>query len=523
MTVTNDAYRLLQLLSKKQIKSLKANMLYQLQNINKKQSEINWQIFDYIMSILSKNSHFNKEKLYAFVPSIATETDKQLNKRLTIIKQAILQFIVDCELQESENEIQALLSLLGFFKSKSNAEHFFIETQGKIKYRLEKKWREKNIDIINYHYAHKLHAMLIGHEAFRKEQIIHLNKSLYYSEAYFLSQQLNYYCHFMNVAINNHKKPTHYNTIYFKPLSVILQTLPQQNIFRETIIEVYYKVYEMLNNWEGNQKRYYETYISFLFADYKKNKKLKNFEIFTPTVQQNLLAYAQNCLTWKINKIDYRLKRDKFSLSEVEQTILIAKKQEYLHSLFDLYELQLKHDMITEISVNLMRNIILKMLNAGFYERLELFVENHIFKVVKENRNIITNYAYAKLSFAKKEYEKVIELLLKESEKTKQMPNYFFKTDSYRLLIKSIFEIADYETLEKYINRFRTYLTNNEAKKNVALFERHKRFLVYVKELSEAAKQNDSLILTEFKDKIERRKDAVDSEWLIGKVEMYLN
>ena len=85
-----------------------------------------------------------------------------------------------------------------------------------------------------------------------------------------------------------------------------------------------------------------------------------------------------------------------------------------------------------------------------------------------------------------------------------------------------MFEIGVEEELEKYIARFRTYLTNNETKENKALFERHKRFLVYIKELLDASKRNDKMAFVELKAKIERRKDTVNSEWLIENIEMYL-
>jgi len=281
---------------------------------------------------------------------------------------------------------------------------------------------------------------------------------------------------------------------------------------------MYYKVYLLLKNCESENKSYYENYITFLFADYQKNKELKNFEIFKPTVQHNLFAYAQNYFTWKIRKLNTKIRNDDFEWSEAAKNALIKKRNAYTADLLHLHELQLKNNAITAISANLMRNIVLKKFEAGLYEDLEYFLEKYTFKIEEKHRTAVTKYCYAHLHFAKAAYEKVIAILQEEDEKTARMPNYFFKTDSYRLLVKSQFERTEYEALEKYIARFRTYLTNNEAQKNTTLFERHKRFLVYLKALMEATKQDNKTALQELKERIERNKDTVDSEWLLGKV-----
>jgi len=286
---------------------------------------------------------------------------------------------------------------------------------------------------------------------------------------------------------------------------------------------MYYKVYLLLKNWESDDKSYYEDYITFLFGEYKKNKNLKNFEIFTLTAQHNLFAYAQNYLTWKIRKINKKLKNEEFDLSKTKKHFLLEKRNTYNIDFLNLHELQLQNKALIEISASMMRNIVLKKFEAGLYDGLSIFLEKYISKVAEKNRKAVTKYAYAHLYFAKKEYKKAIETLLEDNDdKTARMPNHFFKTDSYRLLIKSMFEIGVEEELEKYIARFRTYLTNNETKENKALFERHKRFLVYIKELLDASKRNDKMAFVELKAKIERRKDTVNSEWLIENIEMYL-
>ncbi|MGB1205507.1 MAG: hypothetical protein ACPG5B_07675 [Chitinophagales bacterium] len=521
----SDVVQLLKALDNKERKKLANNILSYLRSINTKQSHINHQIFVYISCFAPKfnQKKFSKINLLSAIPSLANETEIRFNKRMAMIKQAIFHFITDQNLQQNDNEVVALLHILAFLQNKKKLNHIFIETQTKIKNRLEKKWQEKHIDTINYHYAYQVYTSLLNHEAFKEEQMLNFQASLYYSEAYFLCQQIIYYCHLMNEAINKGRKsPTYYDNIYFKHLSEVLPNLPKHKVFKETIIQMYYKIYLLLKNFESDDKSYYENYITFLFESYKKNEKLKNFEIFRPTAQQNLFAYAQNYFAWKIRKINKKIKENEFEWSESEKNSLIKKRHIYTNDLFDLYELQLKNDVITEITANLMRNIVLKKFEAGLYDDLEVFLEKYMSKIEEKNRTAVTKYSYAHLHFAQKEYKEVVKILLKEDEKTERMPNYFFKLDVYRLLIKSQFEIIAYEALEMYIGRFRTYLTNNETTKNKALFERHKRFLVYVKEVLEAIKQKNNMILKELKEKIERKKDTVDSEWLLEKIDSCL-
>ena len=116
----SDVVQLLKALDNKKRKKLTDHILPYLQNVNKKQSRTNHQIFAYSISFAPKfnQKKFSKTNLLRAIPSIASETEIQFNKRMSVIKQAILQFIVEEVLQKNENEIATLIYLLDFLVMK---------------------------------------------------------------------------------------------------------------------------------------------------------------------------------------------------------------------------------------------------------------------------------------------------------------------------------------------------------------------------------------------------------------------
>ena len=230
-----------------------------------------------------------------------------------------------------------------------------------------------------------------------------------------MCEQLDYYCHFVNMAIANGKKTTHYDTIYFRHLSSVLRDLPSQHLFKEPIIQIYYAAWQMLVNWKTDDGTLYKQYKNLLLTTYQKNKKLKNFEILSPYVQQNLFGYAQNYGTWKSKTTENAKLKEKYALEQL-----------------DLYEIQLNQAAIKEIQPNLMRNIMLRMKDyIKDYERLETFVKMYVGRVEKKYSEAVSNYCFALIAFEKYDYDTVLKLLVTEKQIIR-FPNEYFKLDAYR-------------------------------------------------------------------------------------------
>ena len=499
----SDVLQLLKVLDKKELKLLKENMAYQLFTINAKQQPLNMKLFEEIMAFAPKfeNAKLTKEFLFANAfGKTAKYNDSMLNKRLADVKQAINQFIVMNDMQQEEQEIQSLLRLLKFLKKKPQLNHLFVETQTKIKKRLEKKWTNTNINPTTYYESYLFYGELLGHESFRDEQILNFKQTLYYLEFHFLCEQLDYYCHFVNMALSSGKKAKHYDIIYFQHLSKILEDLPQQRIFKEPMIQMYYAAWQMLKDWKNDDGSLYENYKNLLLAAYPKNPKLRNFEILSPHVQQNLFGYAQNYCTWKSKTTENAKLKEKYALEQL-----------------DLYEIQLNQATIKEIQPNLMRNIMLRMKDyVNDYERLENFVATYVGRVEKKHKEAVSNYCLAIIAFEKQSYETVLQLLVTETQIIR-FPNEYFKLDAYRLVLKTLVETEQKEKIETIINRFRVYL--NDDYKNKALFDKHKRFIIYLNRLLTAIEKNDETAFHDLKRSINNMQDTVDTKWLLQKVE----
>ena len=253
-------------------------------------------------------------------------------------------------------------------------------------------------------------------------------------------------------------------------------------------------------NWKTDDGTLYEQYKNLLLAAYQKNPKLKNFEVLSPYVQQNLFGYAQNYGTWKSKTTENAKLKEKYALEQL-----------------DLYEIQLNQAAIKEIQPNLMRNIMLRMKDyIKDYERLEIFVKMYVGRVEKKYREAVSNYCFALIAFEKYDYDTVLKLLATEKQIVR-FPNVYFKLDAYRLVLKTLFETQQNEKIEVFINRFRVYL--NDDYKNKVLFDKHKRFIIYLNRLLTAIEKTDETALQDLERSINNMKDTIDTKWLLEKVE----
>lgn len=194
------------------------------------------------------------------------------------------------------------------------------------------------------------------------------------------------------------------------------------------ILSVYFSMFYSLKN-PDNDSYYFEF----------KNNLTKYDFLFPPLEQYGLYVCLTNCCIQKIDRGRYNFHAECFKVYK----IILEKK------LFDSYP--------GFFSMTTFTAIVKTGIESGEYEEVEKFTFEYSGKLNPLHKNDALNYSMALVSFSRKQFSKTLEYV--------SLTNVEFTNFKYHLkiiMLKSLFELSDYETLYYIADSFAHFLSKNK-------------------------------------------------------------
>jgi len=295
-------------------------------------------------------------------------------------------------------------------------------------------------------------------------------------DAFYLINKLKFCCemiNFKNVVDVDHE---------ILLIGEILSHIKSHSYEHIPAIEIYYNIFMTLTD-SGNEEHYSKL----------KDMLDKYIDKFTPEEARDMYTYALNFCIKKIN----------------------TGNLDYLREIFIIYQAVLEKKLIF-VRGHLppwdFKNIIIVALRLQDYNWVEDFINSYKDKIAPEYRENAYTYNLAKLHFHKRDYSKVIKLLQKV-----EYDDVFYSLDSRATLLKTYYEVDDFEALYSLIDSFRIFLRRNKL-----VSEHHKtNYLNLVKFVKKASRiiPGDEKKIRQLRKDIEEVKQIADIKWLQEKVE----
>jgi hypothetical protein len=303
-----------------------------------------------------------------------------------------------------------------------------------------------------------------------------LEQADYHLDCYYFSKKLKHYCDALGYESFLSLKAE------LSQAGRLLEHVRQGPYLNVPAIKAYYLVATMLSNPE-EEKHF------FRLQDFLK----KHAGLFPPKELKTLYTHLNNyCIIKKIN----------------------AGQSEFFEHLFANYQLMLAHGLMLDedqMAAQDYKNIITVGLQVKAYDWVEKFIQEYTDKLpVSKQENALT-YNLAKVYFAQKKYDKVIEQLREVAHN-----NHIYALGGKQILLKTYYETDEFLPLDSLIQSFRAYLRRNRViSKDVR--DQYLNFLRFLKKLSYLDPYH--------KDKMEKlRKDIQDCNsvaqrsWLLEKI-----
>lgn len=276
----------------------------------------------------------------------------------------------------------------------------------------------------------------------------------------------------------------------FMPIEQGIKVLPNLLTYLETesfleipSIKAYYLVAKMLGTSEGDT--YFTKLKAFLFKEIVFSKKDLN-ELFT---------HLMNYCVVKINK----------------------GNADFYYQLFDLYKEALQKEVIIEkerLDFQHYKNIISIGLKVKEYEWVEQFIQDHTQYLSPDKRENALNHNLANVYFSQEKYAQVIEQL-----STVTYKSHVYALGGKTILLKTYFELKEFQALDSLIDSFRIYIRRNKLISR-AVQQQYLNMLRFVKKVARVL-PNDKKGIKNIKEQVEKCKTLIAKKWILEKLEEF--
>jgi hypothetical protein len=206
-------------------------------------------------------------------------------------------------------------------------------------------------------------------------------------------------------------------------LNVILETAGQDTMLQTPAVAVYYYAYQMLQSPEATEP--FER-LKALLAEHEGR--------FSPEEMRGLYLIAINGCIRRMN----------------------AGQRAYIREALDLYKAALERDFLKEngvLSGFTYKNILRVSVALGEHEWAEQFLEQHRSELAPHERDNLYRYNLAYLRFQQRDYVRAMPLL-----QLVDLEDPLNNLDARRMLLRSYFELGEWEALESLLQSFAAYL-----------------------------------------------------------------
>ena len=224
-----------------------------------------------------------------------------------------------------------------------------------------------------------------------------------------------------------------------------------------------------------------------------------------------------------MNRAGELSRSDLYSLHNVLQSFCVYQgynnKPEYLKERFDLYRFCIceklyaasEHIYFDDLMFG---NVVSTGVNAGDFEWTENFIKEYKNTISPDNADVVVNYAYARLAFAKKDFE----LAAKYLNSIKIIKHIQYKLPVRDLTLMCFYEQNLLAQSSYQIDSYRHFLTNNKSSLSDLRYERIMNFLKFYTKLVKNKEKGNIKELVKLKDEMEITNNIIEKRWLTQKI-----
>ncbi|MFK7947940.1 MAG: hypothetical protein AB8G11_10135 [Saprospiraceae bacterium] len=240
-------------------------------------------------------------------------------------------------------------------------------------------------------------------------------------------------CFFLSLKLKNYCDAINYKNILNIDIQIgmiqeLLDIAKRDEYQAVPAVAIYYQILLTLTDREDEAH----------FFNLKKLLNENNFR-FQQQEMRNMYIFAQNYCIKKIN----------------------TGNAKYYRELFDIYKTLIETKIILNKGIIVpwdYKNITSVGLRVGEYKWVEKFIKNYNQHLPKDHQKNTLTYNLAILHFYKKDYNEVITLLRDMSYK-----DVFDALQGRWLLLKTYYELDEYDALDALIDSFRIFLRRNKS------------------------------------------------------------
>lgn len=299
-------------------------------------------------------------------------------------------------------------------------------------------------------------------------------------DTYYIIEKLRYHC----AALNFQRvRNVDINTGLSK---ILVEHLEQSDYLNKPSVQTYYYAYLALEYHED------DAYFNQLRKAVRKNFAEFGFEeIFI------LYTFLQNICIQQVN----------------------AGQSDYLNKLVEVYNdiIQIRlfsdHNKITPWFY---KNIITAGLLSSRFDWVNDFIETYSSLLPEAERNNAYTYNLANLHFYKKEYNETITILSQV-----YFDDIVYELDGRLLLLRSYYELTEWDSLDSLLLSFRLYLLRNK----LITSSRKKQYLNLIRYVNKLIKiqKGDQKKLILLQEKLSKEEDVPTKKWLLEKINKLLD
>lgn len=426
---------------------------------------------DYLAAAVQKPAlrAFEAERLYeAALPGTAFDA-RQLRHLMSYLLEAVRQYLALSEWQSDAADQQRCL--VRALRHRGMEKLF------------EKEWRRADDTIeehrtrdARYHFQrYQLHQENLEHAA-RRERSARLNLQPLPDEltVFYVSEMLRHACAaFMHQAVAG-------QAYRIDLLKAILDAAGHDDMLQIPAVAVYYQAYRMLESPDAPEP-----------FERLKNLLAIHETRFAPEEMRGLYLMAINGCIRRMN----------------------AGRSDYIREAFDLYKAALERDFLTENGVMsgfTYKNILRVSVALGEHAWAGQFLEQHRERLHPNERDNLYRYNLAYLHFRRQDYARAMPLL-QQAELDDPLNNL----DARRMLLRSYYELGEWEALESLLQSFGAYL---RRQKNLGYHRTvNENLILFTKKLLELDR-SDANAVAALRRQIDATPDLAERAWLLAEI-----
>ncbi|MCC7158137.1 MAG: hypothetical protein IT281_01200 [Ignavibacteria bacterium] len=224
-----------------------------------------------------------------------------------------------------------------------------------------------------------------------------------------------------------------------------------------------------------------------------------------------------------INERDQLNHSDRYSLHNILQSFCVNREykvnKDFLEERYELYKICVEQGLYAAsehiyIDDLVFGNIAKTAITSKAYDWAEDFISTFSIKLSPDSRELVANYALARLNFGRKLFENSLRHL----SLIKSVKHIQYKLPIRDLTLMVYYELSQTNQAHYQIDSYRHFLTNNKKSLSDSRFERISNFLKYFTRLVKLKEKRNPAELRKLKAELDETLNVLERKWLNEKV-----